>query len=304
MRGFEGLADELLQFVDAFDAIKGERAFAEGSQVDAECSGEVLAGDWGERPTRDAWLSATMRITSGLDHLRALASVLTTPGVVYAKSTVARAAVEAFAMAHYIGDPRIDSRERVRRHVNEVLASLHEEARMIQSAAESSVETMTDALDANQRRFGRTLTTAKTHGFKIRGQGDSYRAPYLGDRPPSTTALCERVVAEGTDKLGRVFYQMLSSVAHSREHGLVSYLQVVESLPDVKHGDSRAALSITSRDAALRLLAAPMAAVSVLQAQALPRGWDLPRIRPRILGLLSAWGDEAGIPYTGPETTA
>jgi hypothetical protein len=179
------------------------------------------------------------------------------------------------------------------------LKGLHDEGWTIATLAPGRDKERADKAAATHlARVDRVTSAAKRQAFKLHNQQDRYRATHLGDQPPKLLQLCERVVAAETAGLGRSYYQLLSAVAHSRDHGLSTHMKVVDDkLPDALTGDGLAELGITSKEAALQTLGAPLALVTVIQEQALHRGWDLASVRPQLVRMLTVWGVEADVPY-------
>jgi hypothetical protein len=115
---FVDLALSIRAFADAYDRVTGGDPWAPGSAVALDCASGSLADEWSQTPARDAWAGVATRVHAEMEHLRALAELLTTDQVVYALSAVARGAVEAFAVANCLSGPGRDERERVRRYMN------------------------------------------------------------------------------------------------------------------------------------------------------------------------------------------
>lgn len=120
--------------------------------------------------------------------------------------------------------------------------------------------------------------------------------PYLDHPLPSTTRLCEAVVSD-TPRLGALYYSQLSAVAHARAHGLAAHTQMVAANEDRATGDGLAAVGISPGEAALNLLAAPLAATGVAQHLFPACGWELESIRESAQTMLAAWGQIGEVPY-------
>lgn len=290
---FTVLADSLVAFTDEWLRIVESKTWIAGSAAEAECAADALADEWGDYPCRDAWISAHTTANAGLDHLRALALLLPADGVVLALSTTARGALEAFAAAHYLTAPDIvDARERVRRYMNTRLASLHDSQR--QFPADSADGEVLAAREHVTGRIRRVTDSARRQGFAVRRTRRG--VPYLDHELPSVTRLCEAVVSD-TPRLGALYYSQLSAVAHARAHGLSAHTQMVVPAADRATGDGLAAVAISPREAALHLLAAPMAAAGVVQRLFPACGWELTTIGETAQGMLSTWGRIGDVPY-------
>lgn len=164
--------------------------------------------------------------------------------------------VIAFAAAHYLAAPDIaDAGERVRRYMNMRLASLHDSRR--QFAADSSEHDLRASREYITNRIRRVTDSARRQGFNVRHTKRG--APYLDYEPPTITRVCDAAVSD-TPRLGALYYSQLSAVAHARAHGLTAHTLMVVPNADRAMGDGLAAVSISPREAALNLLAAPLAA--------------------------------------------
>lgn len=236
---FRALADSVLAFVDDWLGIVDGRTWIASSKAESECADETLADEWGEYPCRDAWISAHTAANAGLDHLRALAVLLSADGVVLALSTTARGALEAFAAAHHLVAPDIaDARERVRRYMNMRLASLKDSLRQFPTG--SSEPELRASREHVTNRIGRVTGSARRQGFNVRRTKRGVQ--YLDREPPSITRLCDAAVSD-TPRLGALYYSQLSAVAHARPHGLTAHTRMV-----VPNAD-RATVSLPSASA-------------------------------------------------------
>lgn len=84
-------------------------------------------------------------------------------------------------------------------------------------------------------------------------------------------------------------------------HGLTQHAQVLAPLLDTTTGDAEGMVSMTARDAALRLLGAPLAAVTVVSEVFPVCGWSVPEAE--VKQILFVWGRIAHVPHPDDPTT-
>lgn len=280
-----------------------ERALApgwnEGSKAACVAADRSMSAEWGEYPGRDALLEMLLLSTSALDHLRALATLIVLPRAVYALSSVARGALEAVAHAHYLAELELDFGERVRRHMNRRLISLHESTRLSGSFDESPTDATSESKQAQADRIKKILTSADRYGFEI-FSGDERRPPHIGNSHPSSLKLMEQVVAQATPALGAVYWRSLSAVAHSQGHGLHAYIEPVGFINDETRGDRLGAIRISAKELGLRHLGALLGTVSMASRVVALGGLDSSPLDGPTVRLLQVWGRIAEVPYPGP----
>jgi hypothetical protein len=162
---FSDFANSLEKFSSSLEGCL-QQSWPERSQAWVEADDQSLAGAWGSRPSRDALLAIYLLVASTFDHLRALSVLIVSPRVVYGLSSAARGALEAGAQAHYLGDPAIDMRERVRRYNNGRLLSLHESCRLVAgfSGDDPAASSEVDRLTA---RSNEIFSCARSHGYGL-----------------------------------------------------------------------------------------------------------------------------------------
>lgn len=280
---FADLTRTLHRFVDAGEAAAPD-TFAPGSRAASECVEEPLADKWGPRPNRDAWIFVHNTAGSGWDHLRALAVLIEADRIVRPLSTVARGAIEAFALAYYVGDPGVDARERVRRYANVRLQSLHDQGFMLETidagndASDEDRDYFKEAMKLHKDQYARVVSSAKRQGFKVYDEKDVLRPTRLGPKVPNKTALSEAVViTTGNSKLGRWYYQQLSAVAHSAMHGLTQHFLTREPLAEPATGDVEVMVGITPEQVATRHVGGALAAMTVMSEVYAYCGWSKPQ---------------------------
>jgi hypothetical protein len=211
--------------------------------------------------------------------------------VVLSLSTVSRGALEAFALAFYLSEPKIGQRERVRRWVNLRLVGAHDTAAVLSRHDTNAV--FDQARQSHTEMVDSLLSAARRHGFMVRGERERGRPTYLETRQPSTTALCDQVVSDTTG-LGATYFSSLSSVAHSRIDGLILHVEpVLDAVEAGPGGMHHGQMHINSSDAALRLMAAPLAAVVATSQVLTLQGFQVPG--EEVKAMLLTWARIAEI---------
>ena len=290
---FADLARSLTSFSKAVASAMNSGIWIAGSPAQVESDPEELAGEWAAQPSREAWSTTRHAIASGLDHLEALAHLLPTRGVVLTLSTVSRGALEAFALAFYLSEPDIGQRERVRRWVNLRLVGAHDTAAVLKRHTDDAV--FDQARQSHAEMVSRLLRTARQHGFNVRDEKNQGRPTYLETRQPSATNLCDDVVSDTTG-LGATYFSLLSSVAHSRIDGLTSHVQPILDASEAGPGGlHHGQMGISSTDAALRLMAAPLAAVVATSQVLRLQGFQVPE--HEVKAMLLTWARIAEVPH-------
>lgn len=297
---FADLSKSLADYCNAMDSAL-DTDWTDDSPAARESEHEELADEWAERPARDAVIGARTLTTSAINHLRALSQLLVADGIIYPLFTVARGALEVSAQAHYLAEPDIGPRERVRRHMNMRLASLHEQKLLIEGLVDSPTgrqETL-EALDHVEGRTAKILRSAKNQGFgRVKGKG--YTPPHIGETPPSSMKVIEDAVSQNVPRLGTVFWRYLSAIAHGTEYGLAAYLKMVGPSDDPRRGDGVGTVQIDQRQAARNLIGGPLGAVSMMTRLLTLIGVDPEVIRPDVEMMMRVWGRVADIPFPDP----
>lgn len=221
---FKDLSRSLMKYVDAFTLDDPSEPWKSHSSAAIEVGSDEFADVWGSAPVRDAWqLGIYWRIQSGLQHLRGLAHLLVTDDTDAPRFTVARGAVEAFALAFYLAEPRIGTRERVRRYMNVKLESANAARMHMQTQVAMGSRSAEDIVGIEDE-VSDIHRSAERHGMPPRRGRGNYAATYLGDTPlPTIMERCDACLAFGDgvpSGLGRIGYRTLSAVAHASEHGL------------------------------------------------------------------------------------
>jgi hypothetical protein len=293
---FADLASSLLRYCDALEGAL-QHGWSNGSTAWREARDRTLAGSWGSQPSRDALLSIQLLTVAAFDHLRALATLIPAPRIIYALSAATRGALEASAQAHFLADPLIETRERVRRYTNGRLLSLHESQRLVESFTDHSVEIDIET-ERITRRIEDILDTAQSHRFTVH-KGDKYRPPYLGEKHPGTLRMAEESVSGGTTGLGSVYWRSLSAVAHSQAQGIVSHAQPIQSIADEARDDQLAAIGLSAKELSLRHLGAILSTVSMFERIVTLFGLAAASTSASIVETLTVWGRIAEVPYPG-----
>lgn len=110
-----------------------------GRQLPAPDSGAMselhqqsaFAGVWDENPIDTAQTHIGLLLTAGEDAMDTFASAIVADGTpLYSYIPIARAGMECLALAHWLAEPGIGARERMRRSINERIASAYEQSRL------------------------------------------------------------------------------------------------------------------------------------------------------------------------------
>jgi hypothetical protein len=290
---FRDLSSSLLIYCEALESIL-QRDWSDGSIAATEAADSSLAGDWGRHPGKDALLTIRLLIVSTLDHLRAFASLVTTPRIVYSLASVARGALEAGAQAYYFADPVIDLRERVRRYINGRLLSLHESRRLMTNISPSEGTTITDEVQHIEKRILMILSSADRHGFKVH-KGDEHRPPYIGTKVPGMLSMAEMAISRGAPGLGGFYWRSLSAVAHSQAQGLVAHAEPISEMNGGTGGVQLAAIGLSAKVLALRYLGVILCATAMAEQISALMGSDAALLRQPTVNVLRAWSRVAEI---------
>jgi len=289
---FADLADSLSRFASAFrEVLKGDQWPAPGSPAATEAEGEPFAGEWGAFPSRDILATILLAAASAADHLVAVGSVLRGRNAVFAPYTVMRAAAEAAAVAVYLTDPAIDGQERVRRNMNYRLDALCEQIRLVGAFQDDDAARMADR---NRQRLGDFERAARRHGFRFRRMDGPRQSAYLDSRLPSAMELVDLAMDKNVPGLGVAYQRHLSSVAHTKLHGLTRFLTPLAGTPPET---ARTSINASAAKIALELLAGPVCAANLADRLGWFTGWDIDAIASPMAIMLETWGRIGGVPY-------
>jgi hypothetical protein len=295
------LAGTLKRFADAFRRVLGKNQRpADGSPAAKEMAGEPFAGEWGSRPSRDILANASLAAAASTDHMLALASVLKDRSAVFAPYTIMRAAAESAALGCYLTDERIDGRERVRRNLNYRLDGICEQICLLQPFPGGEAA---QKVAQNQTQLTSFRRAANQHRFRFNEMSGPGRPAHLDKKQPSAMVLMDAAVARETPGLGAANQRHLSSVAHSKLHGLSRFLVPIEA-QEAGAVDGQAAINTNPRTLALELFSGPMCAVGLLEGLRWFTGWDVDDVTQPAVVMLDTWGRVAGIRYPGPVMSA
>ena len=91
----------------------------------------AFAGVWDENPIDTAQAHIGLLLTAGEDAMETFAAAIVADRTqLYSYIPLARAGMEWLALAHWLAEPGIVSRQRVRRSINERIASAYEQSRL------------------------------------------------------------------------------------------------------------------------------------------------------------------------------
>lgn len=293
---FVDLASSVTRYCDTFIEVmnKYSSEWQPGSPAASEAAAEPMAGAWAQYPARDACRSSILMAHAVIDHLRAMALLLESTWAMHSVVTCARGAFEAALQGFYLAEPGIGSRERVRRYMNMRLAAAHEQKLLFKglpsnpraAAMLAEVEAKLDTL----------LASGKDQGLTPKKSRSQYGAPFLDSETPSLLQLSKQLFADEDSHLGPFYWRTLSAVAHSQIHGLAGYYQPVAHLLDHTHGDALVAVTVSSKDTALRLFAVLIAAFAMALRLADLMGWDKQPLLFPALAARQVWTRVAGLP--------
>lgn len=240
---------------------------AQGSPADTEhAEQDRYSGVWDDTPIDTATSHTCLLLTAGEDAMRTFATAIfaeRTP--LYAYVPLARCALEYLGLAHWLGDPGVDARERVRRSLNERIASAVEQAKLPRE--------LNPEPDRQQR-----LLEAAILGYQITKAGRR-RFKHFAPEMPTITAHVKRVL--GSDDLGKVLYAYTSAISHGTMWGLMARADApaVITSPVVRVG-----LAISSADIGHLAAALVMAHFRAYGGFVSYMGWDEPAWRSAIVG--------------------
>jgi hypothetical protein len=229
------------------------------------------------------------------DHLTVTGTVLAEHRAVASLYTLTRGAAEAGAIACYLSEPATDSLERVRRLMNHNLVALDEDLNML---ARFSGQDAASKAERHRRQQAAIERTGHRFGLALTKPKKGFMPCFLGDKPPSAMALIDRY-ASRTAGVGATYQQLLSSVAHGQLHGLSRFL--MRAPTPTEPGKVSVQMNLSTRDAALHLLAGPLCASTLIEHLRWFLGWDTEALDPAVIAMLHTWGRIGQVPYPGPE---
>jgi hypothetical protein len=232
-------------------------------ELDAQMA---YAGAWDSHPVDTAYTHIGLLMTAGEDAMLAFADLVTadrTP--TYSYLPVARAGIEWLALAHWLSEPEIGVRERVRRSLNERIASAYEQSRL-PSGANPEPERQARLLEATH--LGYTMTQSKKGRLRA-----------LAPERPSITAHVQRVL--GGDRLGQLVYSYLSAISHGTLWGLVQRAEPLD--PNATGPVVTAGLAVSSDDIAMLAVALITAHITAFGGYVKLLGWDMLEWRDAVL---------------------
>lgn len=166
---------------------------------------ENYAGDWDSNPVDAALSQVGLLLYAAEDCMSAFASlVLSEETPLYAHVTLARSALESLALGHFLADPTIGIKERIRRSLNQRIYEAYQAERLPPDLRK----------DQSVRK---RLLLARALGFETRSKkgGITYLLP---DRPTITRQIRDLL---GHDDLGVAVYGYASAVSHGVGWGLL-----------------------------------------------------------------------------------
>ena len=225
-------------------------------EIDAQ---SAYAGTWDSHPVDTAYTHIGLLLTAGEDAMLSFADLVSadrTP--TYAHLPVARSGIEWLALAHWLSDPDVGVGERVRRSLNERIASAYEQARL---PSDANPEPQRHARLLEATCLGYTPTLSKKGRLRV-----------LAPERPSITGHIQRLL--GGDDLGKLLYSYLSAISHGTIWGLV---QSAEPLDPTASGPVvTAGLVVSEKDIAMLAVAMITAHITAFGGYAKLVGWEVP----------------------------
>ena len=216
-----------------------------------------LSGEWDDTPIDTAHTHIGLLLTAGEDAMRTFASVIVaeqTP--VYSYIPVARFGIECLALAYWLGEPRIGSKERVRRSLNERILSAYEQTRL------------PCGLNPEPSRQARLLEATALGYHKTKSKRG--RLTCFAPEPPTITRHIQRVLED--EEVGTAMYSYMSAISHGTIWGLI---ERAETPPEPWAGPVvTAALTISSTNIAGMAVALLLAHLNAFGAYLEHMGWQ------------------------------
>jgi hypothetical protein len=191
-----------------------------------------FAGNWDRCPIDTAQTHIGLLFHAGEDAMWTFSDcVVADRTPVYSLATLARTGVECLALAHWLSEPGIGTKERVRRSLNERIYSARQQSRL------------GGQLNPEPDRQARMLE-AVSLGFETERTSNG---TYLAPRRPSITDMV--IAAIGASDAGKTLYSYMSALAHGAIWGLVERTSM-GSLPP-RDGVEEGAIEISSANIAM-----------------------------------------------------
>lgn len=158
------------------------------------------AGPWGQEPIWTYLAVISLRLQASADHLATLATLLKAPVTLFGPANATRASLEASGRAFWLLDPKLSLRSRIKRSLNERLASAHEAAGAVAFLIDNPAE---------GDKTGEVRTDAEGYGLEVSA------------RLPPATGLVGDVLEDHVvrPKSGRGLYKLFSAISHGTMYG-------------------------------------------------------------------------------------
>lgn len=283
----EPLAALLDRATAAAQALK-EQPVSSDSPAAALSQSGVLAGMGAPKPGHEATYLPLLVLAHPVDHLTGLSALLRAEQTIMASLSILRPVLEGLAAVHYLLEPDIGDRERIRRWANQTL--------------DGYVETLR-VLDPKDRQgdiglhYGHKIYWLKQQATAAGFTVQEVKVPWspqpglhLEPKPPSDQQLVKGLLDDVGEKgtTGALMHRMTSAVLHGGTHGLSLFIgrdEAQQISPGVFH-------------APLRFSFASMAKWSVSAAWGLPTtclragafyGWDARAFEDEMQAVMQAW---------------
>lgn len=247
------------------DEVFGYHSTAE-SRAMAELAEEASLAAWGwSQPVLYAHTSVGFYTVAGMDHLRAFAHLFSSPPIhIYAPLVLARAAVEAFAWAKWLGDPSLPVEVRVMRGQLALVSDCRERARFpereIKKRAKKTAARVWEGVP-----HGWTVVNKKDEPLQI----GTERLPRIRS---VISVVMPKPVGPSGEQIDSGLWSVLCGTAHASQFALTMAMDVPPQGSDLE--PVLAGLSITSTTANLIGGLILRAAITASEAKFQLFGWD------------------------------
>lgn len=279
-REFRDAARLLRKVVDETYALAaaGGRPACPGSPAEIDSADTSFDGAWG-RPLFELENEVSARLAACADHMLALVTLTFEPRVVLAMVSVVRPCLENFALIHWLFEPGIDTRERVRRRMNLRLDALNEQEALIGSLGRGPRENVGRqilGIRSSAQALGYCWTTARSRKAGKPWKPGVKPDRCLDKRVPSQRELFQSIFADAAGEengLGRALQFFTSSVLHGQLHGTAQL--IISAEPSLVDGIVDAGIGLDGESFAQLYGAVLLAGITAMDRCAQYFGWDL-----------------------------
>lgn len=264
---------------------------------------------WNE-PVATAHSLLALLNAAGVDHLRGFAQLFTSGGIpVYSGFVLARAALEAFSWAWWLGDPEISVQTRVIRSQLLRLNDAHEMKRagdrLMKKEGRKRDRQIKEGLptgwSSHFRQPAKSANLQTTEGGRAQARHQTMQIN--GEQLPSTRSVVGKMLNFGPSS---PLWSIFCGMAHATPHALLPALDPIP--PDLKIGKQIFGLTISARSVEQVGAIVLRASLEACGAHVQLRGWaDDPEWRLAVQGVTeflvrsaSSVGQELPVHHGGP----